>query len=131
MHAVERLKQFLDYHFLKISRNKLLGEVQLQINNKPNFFYASELIQEDENIYANDFLNIQNPKKIDGAFNPPLLQPFWKSKQHSHGGRKDLDEILLDAETAIYGCYKDAIGKTTKTNFNYTVMIYLWYQIND
>ena len=120
----------IDYHFLRINRNKLLGEVNMQIANKPNFFYSAELVQADENMYSNDFLEVQNTNK-SGGYNPPILKPFWKSKQHSHGGRKELDELLLDAETTIYGCYKDVIGKATKTNLHYAVMIYVWYQIND
>ncbi len=123
------------YNFLKIKRNKLLGEIKMQTSNQPNFFYAAELVQEDKNIGADDFL--KNTKRFGQSnrsqpqHNPLPPEPFWKSEQYTHGGRKELDEILIDEERTIYGCYKDVIGKRDEINYSYTVLLYVWYQINE
>lgn len=124
------------YHFLHAKRNILLGEVTLQTSNQPNFFYAAEIVQEDKNIGADDFLkNIkrwgQNNRSLELPYIPVEPKPFWKSEQFSHGGRKELDEILINEERSIYGRYKDVIGKNDGYNYNYTVLLYVWYQINE
>ena len=121
-------------HWLSVKRNKLLGDVQLQMPHQPNFFFASEVVQEDRNIGITDF--IKTGKSVEVAIGtlriePPAIRNYWKSQQFTHGGRKELDEILTDNETVIYGCFKDVIGKTEKKNINYTVQLYLWFQKKD
>jgi hypothetical protein len=103
---------------LSVRRNKLCGTIQLQTNNKSNFFFSGELIQEDAN----------------GVFTPispyenSYTRPIWNSKTFSVGGTKEVEEVLIEKEKVIYGCYKDAIGITKKKNVEYTVMLYVWYE---
>ncbi len=103
---------------LGVRRNKICGTIQLQTNNKSNFFYSGELIQEDAN----------------GVFTPispyenAYTRPIWNSKTFSVGGTKEVEEVLIEKEKVIYGCYKDVIGITKKKNVEYTVMLYVWYE---
>ena len=103
---------------LGVRRNKLCGTVQLQTNNKSNFFFSGELIQEDSN----------------GVFTPmspyenAYTKPLWNSKTFSVGGTKEVEEVLIEKEKVIYGCYKDVIGITKMKNVEYTVMLYVWYE---
>ena len=121
-------------NWLSIKRNKLLGEVQLQTPNQPNFFFTGELVQEDRNIGVTDFTQTGKSKEVEFRklrIDPPPQKNYWKSQQFTHGGRKELDEILTDNDRVIYVCFKDVIGKTEKKNINYTVLLYLWFQQKD
>ena len=125
-----------EHHFLRIKRNPLVGEINLQTSNQPNFFYAAELVQQDKNIGADDLLKYneqwrQRGRSQEPPYNPVSPDPFWKSEQSTHGGRKELDEILIDEQRTIYGCYKDLIGVRDSINYSYTVLLYVWYQINE
>ena len=121
-------------NWLSIKRNRLLGEVQLQTSNQPNFFFTGELVQEDRNIGVTDFIKTGKEKPVELnrlRIDPPPQKNYWRSQQFTHGGRKELDEILTDNDRVIYGCFKDVIGKTEKKNINYTVLLYLWFQQKD
>ncbi len=103
---------------LSVRRNKVCGTIQLQTNNKSNFFYSGELIQED----ANGVFTPMSP--YENAY----ARPTWNSKTFSVGGTKEVEEVLIEKEKVIYGCYKDVIGITKKKNVEYTVMLYVWYE---
>jgi len=109
-------------NWLSIKRNKLLGDVQLQMPNQLNFFFTGELIQEDSNVGVTDFVKIRRR---------PPQRVYWESRQFTHGGRKELDEIITSNERVIYGCFKDEIGKTEQMNIDYTVLLYVWFQQKD
>ena len=120
--------------WLSIKRNRLLGEVQLQTPNQPNFFFTGELVQEDRNIGVADFIQTGESREVELTrlrIDPPPQKNYWKSQQFTHGGRKEVDEILTNNERVIYGCFKDVIGKTEQKNINYTVLLYLWFQQKD
>ena len=121
-------------NWLSIKRNKQIGEVQLQTSNQPNFFYSGELIQEDANIGIADFINTGKSEEVvvrQLKVDPPPSKNYWKSRQFTHGGRRELDEILIDEQRTIYGCFKDVIGEAEGKNIDYTVLIYVWFQLND
>ena len=119
-----------------IKRNRVIGEVRLQMPNQPNFFYSSEIISEDKNIGTDDIKPFAaNSGRISYGRSliipppaPRILNNPLKSFQHTHGYRKELDEILTCNEQIIYGCYKDIIAKTAQVNLNYTIHLYIWYQ---
>ena len=52
-------------NWLSIKRNRLLGEVQLQTPNQPNFFFNGELVQEDRNIGVTDFTQTGKSKEVE------------------------------------------------------------------
>jgi hypothetical protein len=103
---------------LSVRRNKICGTIQLQTNNKSNFFFSGELIQED----ANGLFTPMSP------YENTFTKPLWNSKTFSVGGTKEVEDILIEKEKVIYGCYKDVIGITKKKNVEYTVMLYVWYE---
>ena len=103
---------------LSIRRNKVCGTIQLQTNNKSNFFYSGELIQED----ANGSFTPMSP------YETAYTIPFWNTKTFSVGGTKEVEEVLIEKEKVIYGCYKDLIGTSKKKNVEYTVMLYVWFE---
>lgn len=132
-------------NWLSIKRNKLLGEVQLQTSNPSNFFYKDEIVQEDVNIGVTDF--IQRTKRFeeeDVMIQPSGLEEsiistlhierkrpmknYWKSHQFTHGGKKELDAVMIPNENVIYGCFKDVIGKTERTNISYIIQVYVWFE---
>ena len=119
--------------WLGIKRNKVLGDVQLQTTCQPNFFYAAALVEQDANLRIMDFRKPANSHTdlLVPFFFTPQINYYWKSQQYTHGGRKELDEILIDDERTIYGCYTDMIGATVKQRINYTVTIYIWFQLKD
>lgn len=121
-----------------IKRNRVMGELRLQMPNKPNFFYAEEIVSEDSNIGTDDISTgtpvAHRPISYGRSLiiPPPVkvIKPF-KSLQHTHGYRKELDEILTCNERIIYGCYKDIIAKAQQIDMNYTIQVYIWYQEKD
>jgi hypothetical protein len=94
------------------------GDNRLSVRRNKVCFYSGELIQEDAN----------------GVFTPispyenSYTRPIWNSKTFSVGGTKEVEEVLIEKEKVIYGCYKDVIGITKKKNVEYTVMLYVWYE---
>lgn len=124
-----------------IKRNRVIGEVRLQMPNQPNFFYSSEIVSEDKNIGTDDIPSFRSTNNgrisyrrsmiIPPPSPPIILNNPLKSFQHTHGYRKELDEILTCNEQIIYGCYKDIIAKTAQVNLNYTIHVYIWYQEED
>jgi len=126
-----------------IRRNRVIGEVRLQMPNQPNFFYSSEIVSEDKNIATDDIPSFRSTNNGRISYrrslnNPPpppppprILNNPLKSFQHTHGYRKELDEILTCNERIIYGCYKDIIAKSTQVDLNYTIQVYIWYQEED
>lgn len=120
-----------------ITRNRIVGEVRLQMPNQPNFFYATEIVSEDNNIGTDDIEAIYTRsyggprKRSEGRAIPKSINVPFKSLQYTHGSPKELDEILTCNERIIYGCYKDIIGKTESTDLNYTIQVYVWYQQED
>jgi len=121
-----------------IKRNRVIGEVRLQMPNQANFFYSSEIVSEDKNIATDDIPSFRSTNNGRISYrrslnNPPpppprILNNPLKSFQHTHGYRKELDEILTCNERIIYGCYKDIIAKSTQVDLNYTIHVYIWYQ---
>lgn len=120
-----------------IRRNKVVGEVRLQMPNQPNFFYATKIVSEDNNIGTDDIVALDNRgyagRRIDQppVPIPKMINAPFKSLQHTHGSPKKLDEILTCNERIIYGCYKDIIGKAEFMDLNYTIQVYVWYQQED
>lgn len=117
-------------HWLGIQRNKLLGEVQLQAANAANFFYKGGLIQEDNNIGVMDFIQPPIIEEDTGNGTPiiPPIKRYWKSQQFTHGNKRGLDNVLIENEKVLYGCYRDVIGAAEQKNINYTVLVYIGYQ---
>ena len=124
-----------------IRRNRVIGEVRLQMPNQANFFYSSEIVSEDKNIGTDDIPSFRSTNNGRISYrrslnNPPPPPPIilnnpLKSFQHTHGYRKEVDEILTCNERIIYGCYKDIIAKSTQVDLNYTIQVYIWYQEED
>ncbi len=116
----KRGDQKSDY-LLTVKRNRVCGEVQLQTTGRSNFFFTGQLVQED----INDRFTVMSP------YEGKVLPALWNSSSFSSGGRKELDEVLLEKEKIIYGCYKDAVGKSEGKDFEYTVLLYVWFEYED
>ena len=123
-----------------IKRNRVIGEVRLQMPNQANFFYSSEIVSEDKNIGTDDIPSFRSTHNGRISYRrsiiipppaPIILNNPLKSFQHTHGYRKELDEILTCNERIIYGCYKDIIAKSTQVDLKYTIQVYIWYQEED
>jgi hypothetical protein len=101
-------------------RSVLYGELRMQSPEVTNFFYASELVQDDANIGIEDFDNRDD-----------RIGTFLPSTQASHGGRKEIDELDVCPTNIICGFYKDIIGERDNENYEYTVLVYLWFMAKE
>ena len=116
----KRRYQKFDY-LLGVKRNRVCGEMQLQTTGRSNFFFTGQLIQED----INDRFTVMSP------YEAKVLPMLWNSTSFSSGRRKELDQVLIENEKIIYGCYKDGLGIEQEKDFEYTVMLYVWFEYED
>ena len=115
-----RSSQKSDY-LLSVHRNRVCGEMQLQITGRAGFCFTGQLVQED----VNDRFTVMSP------YEAKVLPMLWNSTSFSSGGRKELDEVLIVNEKVIYGCYKDVVGKAEMKDHEYTVLVYVWFEYGD
>ena len=96
-------------------RNQLIGELKLQSCEEANWFYSTDVFVADANIKYGDF-----------------SQAGFPVNDFTHGNKRTEEIVKVDAEsTIIQGWYLDAIGKTSKTDINYEVKVYVWINVEE
>jgi len=118
-----------------IARNRVVGELRLQCHEAANYFYSAELVESDVNLGIDDFLQspgfswIKPDESRKGYL--PQGKVFLPSRVFTHSSRMEIDEIDVLPKNAIYGCYKDQIGKRLGIDQVYTVLIYVWFMAKE
>ena len=94
-------------------RNELFGELRLQVCNKANWFYATEIVEQDNHINYADYTN----------------NNFWKSKDWTHRHERFVEEIKVKtASSLLLGMFKEKWMEQHHEQLTYEVKIYLWYK---
>ena|ERR1035437_953391 len=96
-------------------RNQLIGELKLQSCEEANWFYSTDVFVADANIKYGDF-----------------SQSGFPVNDFTHGNKRTEEIVKVDAEsTIVQGWYLDAIGKTSKSDINYEVKVYVWINVEE
>ena len=94
-------------------RNELFGELRLQVCNKANWFYATEIVEQDNHLNYADYTNTN----------------FWQPKDWTHHYEKYVEEISVAIESQLLlGVFKEKWMEQHHEQLTYEVKIYLWYK---
>jgi len=92
----------------------VVGELKLQSSEKPNVFYGTLVRDAFEEF---DFSN-------------PFAVPFFPEKDWTHGNKKEMEKLTIDANTTVIsGVYKDNLGAALKRDMVYEVFLAVWFKI--
>jgi hypothetical protein len=96
-------------------RISVVGELKLQSSEKPNVFYGT--------LVRDAFAEIDFPN--------PFTVPFFPEKDWTHGNKKEMEKLTIDANTTVIsGIYKDNLGAESKRDMIYEVFLAVWFKID-
>jgi len=108
-------EESISISFFPVKRNEFVGELKLQSCEEANIFY-SEHIQNDARIGEGDYSE----------------KALWKPAAFSHQRKVEEDIVVVDGETTIIqGHFKDRIGEANQGNWEYTITVYVWVEVED
>lgn len=122
--------------WIKLLRNRVMGQLKIQATGLPDVFYAAEIKERDRNTGQGDCSKeYYNVSKVPVAYadgrdygNPVS---YWLTEPWTHGGSRLADPVDIEYHNQILtGYYRDEYGKAMKADTEYTVQVYLWYEIN-
>jgi len=94
--------------------NSVVGELKLQSSEKPNVFYGT--------LVRDAFAEID--------FSNPFAVSFFPEKDWTHGYKKEMEKITIDANTTVIsGFYKDFLGESLKRDTAYEIFLAVWFKI--
>jgi hypothetical protein len=94
-------------------RQRVLGEIKLQVLQSADWFYAESVMNVERNLGAADY-----------------SRSGFKVQPATHGGKQFPTSIELDLQHHIItGVYKDLINGNLNTPFAYHVNVYVWYDV--
>lgn len=118
-------------NWIRCYRNRVMGLLKIQSTGNANVFYASEVVERERNIGWADFTKEYYPvikQQGDGRdYEHPLR--FWTSEPWIYGCNV-AEPVKVDSESnAFMGLYKDEYGKIMDVDIEYTVQVYVWYEV--
>jgi len=97
-----------------IQANTYIGDLKLQSTEQGNIFFASDLVLNNNNDYAD--------------FTSQYLVP----KNYTNQFKTEKDPVMIGGKaTVLFGCYKDNLADTILTPFKYIVSVYVWIKLYD
>ena len=97
-------------------RNELFGELRLQLCNKANWFYAAEIVEQDNHLNYADYTN----------------NNFWQAKDWTHRFRRFAEEVQVKTESHLLsGMYREKWMEQHQQQLSYEVKIYVWYKTKE
>lgn len=131
-----------------ITRNRLIGTVQLQSIGKGNLFFAKEIIEHDLNVSNAEIIKeihkvqihpSKSVSKVSGKSKGVIVRvrtkthtgfeaPLFQNNLQAYATRMEEDPIDIDGDKFLQGMYKDVVGKNLHRDLIYHVNLYIWIE---
>ena len=129
-----------------ITRNRLIGTVQLQSIGKGNLFFTKEIIEQDLNVSNAEIIKevhkveIRPSKSISKLSGKGVIvrvrtktplgfeAPLFQNNLQAYAARMEEDPIDIDGDKFLQGMYKDVVGKNLHFDLIYHVNLYIWIE---
>lgn len=95
-------------------RQRVLGELKLQVLQSADWFYAESVMNMERNLGAADY-----------------SRTGFQVQPTTHGGKQSFTYAEMDLQHhIIIGVYQDLINENLNTPFAYHVNVYVWYDVS-
>jgi hypothetical protein len=121
--------------WIRCYRNRVMGLLKIQGTGKANVFYATEIIEKERNTGMADYSIEYYPVPkipVPNADGRDYANPvrYWSSEPWTHGKGMVADPVQIECGcNSFTGYYKDEYGKAMNADIEYTVQVYVWYEV--